>query len=458
MTRRQSIGVARPPVNEPRHRTVSDPRLPIPPSRHILCRVSRSGIARRQQRHAVLRPSPALASARPRRPDATPTSGPRGGQAPGAGPDPDRLRPRPGRRRHRRRSTRSSPSCARQFPLLHERLELTRGHTTTACSSAGPAASAERPVVLMAHLDVVPVDGDAPGSTRRSAPTIVDGAIWGRGTLDDKGCAGRDLRGGRAPARGGTSCRPRTSGSRSAATRRSRAAPRRRPSSELARRGVRPWFVLDEGGAIAHDAFPGVGRRSASSASPRRASPRSSCASRAAAGTPRPRPGRTRPPGWPAPILRLETGTVARQRSRSRRSSCCARLAPHAPRAAAPAAGQRRPAAAGCSPARCVAAGAESAAMTRTTVAVTTLSGSPGAQRHRLDRHGRGQPADHGRRHRRPACSSTSARRSTTTRSSSSVVEANEPSPVSPTRRRRVRAARVHDRRGRSPTPCPRRT
>ena len=47
---------------------------------------------------------------------------------------------------------------ATQFPLLHERLDLTR---------VGPhgllfhwrGTSAERPVVLMAHLDVVPVDG-----------------------------------------------------------------------------------------------------------------------------------------------------------------------------------------------------------------------------------------------------------------------------------------------------------
>src|SRR5918995_1417207 len=47
---------------------------------------------------------------------------------------------------------------ARQFPLLHERLELTR------VDSHGllfhwRGAGAERPVVLMAHLDVVPVEG-----------------------------------------------------------------------------------------------------------------------------------------------------------------------------------------------------------------------------------------------------------------------------------------------------------
>ena len=48
-----------------------------------------------------------------------------------------------------------------QFPLLHERLELTRvGTHGLLFRWAG--ASAERPVVLMAHLDVVPVDAEAP--------------------------------------------------------------------------------------------------------------------------------------------------------------------------------------------------------------------------------------------------------------------------------------------------------
>src|SRR3954453_1837399 len=72
---------------------------------------------------------------------------------------------------------------ARQFPLLHEHLELTRipGH---ALLFRWPGASSERPVVLMAHLDVVPVEG-----TWRHPPfdgVVADGIIWGRGTLDDK--------------------------------------------------------------------------------------------------------------------------------------------------------------------------------------------------------------------------------------------------------------------------------
>src|SRR5918999_3268206 len=50
---------------------------------------------------------------------------------------------------------------ARQFPLLHDRLEPSRIHTH-GLLFRWPGRSAERPIVLMAHLDVVPVDPAAP--------------------------------------------------------------------------------------------------------------------------------------------------------------------------------------------------------------------------------------------------------------------------------------------------------
>ncbi|MCW2773690.1 MAG: peptidase, partial [Nocardioides sp.] len=75
---------------------------------------------------------------------------------------------------------------ARQFPVLHERLELTRVDTHGLLFRWAGASDA-RPVVLMAHLDVVPVDDGAPWQHPPFGAEIHDGAIWGRGTLDDKG-------------------------------------------------------------------------------------------------------------------------------------------------------------------------------------------------------------------------------------------------------------------------------
>src|SRR5688572_28639758 len=50
-----------------------------------------------------------------------------------------------------------------QFPLLHEHLELTPIHTpaqTQGLLFHWRGRSDDRPVVLMAHLDVVPVEGE----------------------------------------------------------------------------------------------------------------------------------------------------------------------------------------------------------------------------------------------------------------------------------------------------------
>lgn len=118
-----------------------------------------------------------------------------------------------------------------------------------------PGRSSERPAVLMAHLDVVP----AVGAWRFPpfAAEIADGAIWGRGTLDDKASAAAIceaaeglLADGFVPEQDvwiSLGCDEEVGG-----------AAARAAVAELERRGVRPWFVIDEGGAIAEDAFPGV--------------------------------------------------------------------------------------------------------------------------------------------------------------------------------------------------------
>lgn len=143
----------------------------------------------------------------------------------------------------------------RQFPLVHEHLELTR-ISTHGLLFRWPGASDARPVVLMAHLDVVPVEGEWTHPPFSGA--IVDGHIWGRGTLDDKGqlvavCEAVEslLADGVTPAQDvwlSFGCDEEVSG-----------VAAQEAVAELARLGVRPWFVLDEGGAVASEAFPGVG-------------------------------------------------------------------------------------------------------------------------------------------------------------------------------------------------------
>ncbi|WP_235737407.1 M20/M25/M40 family metallo-hydrolase [Nocardioides alcanivorans] len=145
---------------------------------------------------------------------------------------------------------------ARQFPLVHEHLELTHVDTHGLLFHwAG--RNDEKPVVLMAHLDVVPVDDGSPWQFPAFRAEIHDGAVWGRGTLDDKGqlvaaceAVERLLAEGFVPAQDvwlSFGCNEEVSGDAASLA-----------VEELVRRGVTPWFVLDEGGAIAGEALPGL--------------------------------------------------------------------------------------------------------------------------------------------------------------------------------------------------------
>ncbi|WP_110208671.1 M20/M25/M40 family metallo-hydrolase [Nocardioides daejeonensis] len=144
----------------------------------------------------------------------------------------------------------------RQFPLLHERLELTRVDTHGLLFRL-PGHSADRPVVLMAHLDVVPVDDGSPWRFPPFSAEIHDGAVWGRGTLDDKGAlvavceaTERLLEEDFIPQQDvwlSFGCNEEVSGEAAQLA-----------VAELRQRGVEPWFVVDEGGAIAGEALPGL--------------------------------------------------------------------------------------------------------------------------------------------------------------------------------------------------------
>jgi carboxypeptidase PM20D1 len=260
-----------------------------------------------------------------------------------------------------------------QFPRLHESLELTRvaGHGLL---FRWPGRADERPVVLMAHLDVVPVDESAPWQHPPFSAENVDGAVWGRGTLDDKGCVTaiceaveRVLEAGHEPAQDvwlSFGCDEEVSGTAAVSA-----------VDELVRRGVRPWLVLDEGGAVAHAAFPdvkrpvaaiGVAEKGTTSVELRVEGPG----------------GHASTPARNGPTVRLARAVLRIDRSPmparvpATTVELMQRLAPHLPLPLRPImarAARIRPLLARA----LTTAGAEAAAMARTTFAITTLAGSP---------------------------------------------------------------------------------
>ena len=143
-----------------------------------------------------------------------------------------------------------------RFPHLHETCEVER-IAGDALLARWPGRSREAPVVLMAHLDVVPVGDPAAWTRPPFGGDLADGHVWGRGALDCKGSlvatcqAVEDLIGeGVTPGRDvwlSFGCNEEVSG---------RAAVD--AVAILRERGVEPWFVLDEGGAIVRGVLPGV--------------------------------------------------------------------------------------------------------------------------------------------------------------------------------------------------------
>ena len=264
-------------------------------------------------------------------------------------------------------------TLAELFPLLHQHLELVPvgGHGLLAHWTG---RSAERPLVLMAHLDVVPVDPDSPWTHGPFEGTVADGHLWGRGTLDDKGCLAGIceavetlLEDGFVPAHDvwlSFGADEEVAGADAPAA-----------VDVLTARGVRPWMVVDEGGAVAHDAFPGVTRPVAVvgvaekgiTSVELRVEGRGGHASQPAAKGPTFRLARA--------ITRLER-TPFRPRMTAPTAELFRRLAPHAPAPLRPLMANAERLAPVLVRAL-VAAGAEPAALVRSTAAVTTLAGSP---------------------------------------------------------------------------------
>ncbi|WP_155858788.1 M20/M25/M40 family metallo-hydrolase [Candidatus Blastococcus massiliensis] len=114
----------------------------------------------------------------------------------------------------------------------------------------------EPPLVLMAHYDVVPVEGQA-WSRDPFSGLIEDGVVHGRGAIDDKGSMVAILEAVEALVTEG--CTPRRDvwlsfGNDEEVT----GVGAQLAVAAFTERGITPWAVLDEGGAVVTGMFPGV--------------------------------------------------------------------------------------------------------------------------------------------------------------------------------------------------------
>lgn len=265
----------------------------------------------------------------------------------------------------------------RLYPLTHARLEreVVAGRSLL---YRWRGASAERPLLLLAHQDVVPVEGQAwrhPPFAAEIEGEGSDAAIHARGAIDDKGALVAILEAvEQALAEGvvpradvwlafGHDEETRGTGAQAMA-------------ALLGERGVRPALVLDEGGAVVDAAVPGVAAPTAMIGVAERGVATFDLVTREAGGH------ASTPPRLPA------TARLARAIDRLRRRPFPRRLAPPVRAMLATAAAhavqplatlfRRTAVSAPVVTAALSALGPETNALVRTTAVVTRLEGSAG--------------------------------------------------------------------------------
>lgn len=148
---------------------------------------------------------------------------------------------------------------ARAFPRVHQTLQReTVNDYSLLYTWKGTGEG--RPVLLLAHLDVVPVDPSTESSWEHPpfSGDVADGHVWGRGAIDDKASALAILEAietllaaGYQPPRSvilAFGHDEEVLGEHGA----------RVMAEILKQRGIEPELVLDEGGAILDGLFPGI--------------------------------------------------------------------------------------------------------------------------------------------------------------------------------------------------------
>jgi carboxypeptidase PM20D1 len=148
---------------------------------------------------------------------------------------------------------------ARTYPLVHSKLSLTKVANYSLLFKWKGTRDDLHPVVFMAHQDVVPVEEAAAAlwTVDPYAGTIKDGAVWGRGTADDKinliamlESIERLLSKGFSPVRTLYLCfgHDEEMGGQGAQA----------MAALLASQGVKADLVLDEGGVVTREKVPGM--------------------------------------------------------------------------------------------------------------------------------------------------------------------------------------------------------
>lgn len=148
------------------------------------------------------------------------------------------------------------------FPAVHRTLDTAHVNGLSRLYTWRGRDTTAAPIVLMAHVDVVPIEPGTRPDWRHGpfSGAVADGQVWGRGALDDKASAVGILEALTAMIEAGE--RPERTvhvafghDEEVGGTRGARAL-----ADRVTAGGTRPAIVVDEGGAITNGALPGLAR------------------------------------------------------------------------------------------------------------------------------------------------------------------------------------------------------
>ena len=144
------------------------------------------------------------------------------------------------------------------FPRVHRALDTVQVNGLSRLYTWRGTDPSRDPIVLMAHIDVVPVEDSAEWKHPPFSGRAADGYIWGRGALDDKASAVGILEAIETLLERGVTPRRTVH----VALGHDEEVGGQRGGKAMAERitdgGVSPALVVDEGGAVTHGVLPGL--------------------------------------------------------------------------------------------------------------------------------------------------------------------------------------------------------